>query len=456
MGNVVVSSVGMADDTALLSNDIHHLYYLLELSKFFCSKYEASLCPEKTILQVYQPKQLSADSYEIYNPIKIDGRSIPFSSTADHVGILRSTNGNKPTLLARISTHKRALAALLHSGLALDHKANPVFSLKLHQLYCIPVLLSGLSAVVLSEADTDIIDKHFCETLRKLLRLLPKTPRSVVYFLAGSLPGRALLHQRRLMLFSMITRLENDILKTHAVSIFEFGVISKKSWFHHIRTLCIMYSLPYPLDLLVSPMKKEVFKNLVKKKIMSYWEVRLRSEASELSSLSFFNPSRMSISRPHPLFRTAGSSPSKVSMASIQAIMLSGRYRTESLLSHWTRNSEGFCKLSMECSGVKEDIRHILHYCPALSNVRANLIDFTRKYCSNLDPTISSILLELCDPSHTLFCEFILDCSTIPRVITLVQSLGEGALDPLFDVSRIWIFVLHRERLKRLHRWKHS
>ena len=109
MGNVVVSSVGMADDTALLSNDIHHLYYLLELSKFFCSKYEASLCPEKTILQVYQPKQLSADSYEIYNPIKIDGRSNPFSSTADHVGILRSTNGNKPTLLARISAHKRAL-----------------------------------------------------------------------------------------------------------------------------------------------------------------------------------------------------------------------------------------------------------------------------------------------------------------------------------------------------------
>ena len=34
IGNIVISSVGLADDTALISNDIHHLYYLLELSNF--------------------------------------------------------------------------------------------------------------------------------------------------------------------------------------------------------------------------------------------------------------------------------------------------------------------------------------------------------------------------------------------------------------------------------------
>ena len=255
MGNIVVSSVGQADDTALISNDIHHLFYLLELTNVYCSKSEAKLCAEKTKLQVYSPKKTSfVNSDELLNPIKIEGVSIPFSTTAEHVGIVRSTISNQPTLLARFSAHKRALAAVLHTGLALSHRANPVAGLKVHQLYAVPVLLSGLAAIALSKTDTEMIEKHYCETLRSLLRLLPKTPRSVVYFLAGSLPGSALLHQRQLMLFGMISRLQSDILKDHAVNIFKSNLISRKSWFHHVRRLCLMYQLPHPSILLDQPL----------------------------------------------------------------------------------------------------------------------------------------------------------------------------------------------------------
>ena len=206
----------------------------------------------------------------------------------------------------------------------------------------------------------------------------------------------------------------------------------------------------------MSPLKKEEFKKLVKKKIISYWEILLRSEALNLPSLTYFKPSMMSLCRPHPLFSSAGSSPSKVSMATVQALMLSGRYRTEYLLRYWSSNSNGFCKLSPECSIKIEDVQHIVQICPALADTRETLREFTNKYVSNLLPTLSTLILKFCVPSHPNFCDFLLDCSTIPEVVCLVQSLGGDVYTPLFDVTRTWIYVLHRERLKRLNRWKCS
>ena len=63
------------------------------------------------------------------------------------------------------------------------------------------------------------LDQHYCETLRQILRLERKTPQCVIYFLAGSLPGSALLHIRQLGLFGMITRLSGNVLNLHARNI---------------------------------------------------------------------------------------------------------------------------------------------------------------------------------------------------------------------------------------------
>ena len=39
-------------------------------------------------------------------------------------------------------------------------------------------------------------------------------------------------------------------------------------------------------------------------------------------------------------------------------------------------------------------------------------------------------------------------------VVSLVQDVGIEVLNDFFEVTRTWVFVLHRERLKRLNRWK--
>ena len=150
-----------------------------------------------------------------------------------------------------------------------------------------------------------------------------------------------------------------------------------------------------------------------------------------MSSLIFFSPSFMSITKPHPLWQTAGSSPTKVSMATVQAQMLSGRYRTEALCSHWSKKQKS----------------------PSLTPARTKLNQYTLQYSSNLPDGIKKILMQHCSPSSSTFINFLLDCTSLPDVISAVQVLDADVLHHLFNISRTWVYVLHRERLKQLGRW---
>ena len=89
-------------------------------------------------------------------------------------------------------------------------------------MYASPVLFSGLGSLVLSENEKNMINQHHKDTISNLQRLIPLTPRPVVHFLAGVLPGTALLHLRQLSIFGMITRLPGTILHKHSVK--HFGV----------------------------------------------------------------------------------------------------------------------------------------------------------------------------------------------------------------------------------------
>ena len=320
-------------------------------------------------------------------------------------------------------------------------------------MYATPVLLSGLASLVLSKEDVNILEKHYLETIRRLLKLHDRTPRCAVYFLAGSLPGTALLHLRQLNLFGMICRLPQNILNQHARDVFSSRLHFKGSWFDQIKNLCLTYHLPQPIDMLDAPLQKDASKTLFKKKVVDYWEVKLRQEASLLPSLNFFNPNYMSLTKVHPLWLTAGHSPYKVTMATVQAKMLSGRYRCGALTRHWT-NSDGNCRISSECIGQLDDLVHILQLCPALDKKRHDLSLFTLNYSFNLPSQVGDVLRQNCNLSAQNFCAFLLDCSTDPAVISLVQEFGINVLEVIFTVTRIWIFNLHRERLRLLGAWR--
>ena len=110
-GPVTVSSVGQADDVALISNDIYALQGLLDLSLTYCKKFNVTLCQSKTKLQVYSKRssELAAFFSKIVSPISMQGKSVGFSEEAEHVGTVRSTESNLPHILSRVHTGRQCL-----------------------------------------------------------------------------------------------------------------------------------------------------------------------------------------------------------------------------------------------------------------------------------------------------------------------------------------------------------
>ena len=179
--DVHVASIGQADDTVLVSNDLVKLKFLLKLTMNFCNKYHIELSPSKTKLQVFLPPSLVSleDFYKNSVAIDIDGASIEFVENTEHVGIIRSTHGNLPHILNRFSSHNRAIHSVLSQGLSRGHRGNPAASLKVEKLYGVPVLLSGTAALVLKQSEVDILNYHYKSKLENLQKLHPRTPDPV-------------------------------------------------------------------------------------------------------------------------------------------------------------------------------------------------------------------------------------------------------------------------------------
>ena len=141
-------------------------------------------------------------------------------------------------------------------------------------------------------------------------------------------------------------------------------------WFTQIINLCLMFDLPHPLTLLETSLTKLKFKKLVKSKIVDYWEKRLRAEAKPLTSLEYFKPEYISLTRPHPIWWSAGCNPYGISKAVIQSRMLSGRYRQ--LTSNWSAVTS--CCPSSSCITEVETLEHILLYCPEYELSRSHVV----------------------------------------------------------------------------------
>ena len=142
--DTVVSAIGQADDTVLLSNNLHSLQNLLRLSLYYCQRSNVELCSDKTVLQAMAPKQLAHEMTYLkeFSPVKMKDTILAFMNSTEHVGIVRSVEGNLPNIMTRISSHTKAISAVLHTGAARGHHANPVAGLRLQQLYGVPVLMS--------------------------------------------------------------------------------------------------------------------------------------------------------------------------------------------------------------------------------------------------------------------------------------------------------------------------
>jgi len=406
--------------------------------------------PEKTKLLLYQPKgDHSAEYWQDVLPISMDGASLPLSAQAEHVGVLHSPGSNLASITVRMAGHTRSLYSVISCGMARNHRGNPSASLRVEACYAAPTLFSGLASLLLSPSEMQVLSVHRRLTLQRLQRLHPRTPAPALHFLSGSLPAHALVHKHQFTLLHMVALLgPSNILYQHGIYVLHNSL--KNSWFTQVRSLSKQYSLPDPIQVMISPPSKKSFKSGVKAAVSSFWRASLIAEAKTLSSLRYMRLPFLPLGQgAHPLWWTCNSSSSAVRSATVMAKMLSGRYRSCWLRRHWTQES-GACRLP-GCGQVPGDVAHLLSAeCPALqphlASTLQHLLDMFAPHPHLLHPVLTAL-----HGDREAVTTFFLDPSTDPLVIQLVQLYGSvNVLVPLFQASRAWVWSAHRARM-RLH-----
>jgi hypothetical protein len=314
-------------------------------------------------------------------------------------------------------------------------------------------LLSGLGALVLSKTEQNTLDHHYKVSLEQFQRLYKATPAPVVYFMAGSLPASALLHLRQFSILGMISRLgPTHILHQHGMQVLSLPSSFTKSWFLQCKEICQQYDLPEPHLLLTNPSSKDSFKRKVHQKVLDYWNIKLRAKVEQLDSLHMFKADFMSLSHPHPIWTSAGSSPYEVKKATVQARMLSGRYRTCWLRRHWSGDQSGNCKVP-GCVDEPGTLRHLATgECPGLANGLIRAVALWTSFLRD-NPLLFPVVQQysLGDPDQ--FLGFLVDPTTKPPVIALTQKYGTIISEKLCYMTRTWLFYMHKERLKSLQLW---
>ena len=444
----VISAVGQADDVILCSNNIENLKLLAKLTEIYCAEYRVKLVPSKTkLLGLSKPKHEFLVQYaKLTNRVTIEDVGVSFVEDAEHVGIIRSTHGNMPNILNRISCYKKALGAIGSSGMARSHRGNPAATIRVHKLYAEPILFTGLASLVLLSSEIKMISSHHKKTLQFLQRLHENTPRAVVYFLGGSLPAEALLHMRQLSLFIMICLCPNDPLFRHGTYILNNCRPSSKSWFFQILALCEKYGLPHPIELMENPPTKMTFKKTVKLQVLAYWNEILRTECSQLQSLKYFKPEYYSLTRAHYIWTTTSGFPFETAKASVLARMISGRFRSEMFCRRFSNNSHGYC-LSPYCHNVAGTMEHILVTCPSLNVLREYLYTMCLER-TVMFPALHQTVKDVLNSSEETKVQFFLEPLSFHDVREAALSCGPQFVQTTCYITRTFVFWMNREYRK--------
>ena len=107
--------------------------------------------------------------------------------------------------------------------------------------------------------------------------------------------------------------------------------------------------------------------------------------------------------------------------------MLSGRYVTDQLSSHWTKNKSGVCLTPGSSGQHIGSLEHLLLFCPALSEARTGIIKLCVAVSSESDDLRKMIHTMLSGQPVVKMMQFILDCSSMPEVIKLTQHSTQEA-----------------------------
>ena len=290
IGPHCVSSICIADDTYILSDDPRKLQDIINIVGHYGKRYRLIFGADKTKVTITGSK-VDMQYYSDINIWSLYGEKITVSEDNDHLGLVVSgANEEMKNVDKNIQSTRDSMFALLGKAFSYKCKLAPNVQLHIWNTYCKPVLRSGLSALPIRPTIMKTVTSFHRTTLRGFLKLSPSSPTAPLYFLLGELPLEANLHMDVLILFWSIW--SNPQTKVYDIVKYILMMTDNTSltWAAHVRILCQTYHLPDPLALMQGDAwPSERWKTLVKTKITVYHESALRRKALTNWKLSYLN-----------------------------------------------------------------------------------------------------------------------------------------------------------------------
>ncbi|CAG2245708.1 unnamed protein product [Mytilus edulis] len=143
---------------------------------------------------------------------------------------------------------------------------------------------------------------------------------------------------------------------------------NNNSFFFQTALLLSKYNLPDIFDKNIPIPSKLSWKKLVKTEISSFWTLRLKEEAHQMSSLKFLNLNFGIAESTHPVWDSVGQNMIEIRKATTKVRMLTGTYMVQADKHKFSQYKiDPTCLL---CHREIEDILHVLTQCPVLGSER--------------------------------------------------------------------------------------
>jgi hypothetical protein len=432
-----VSAPTCADDVTLMASTPSDLQVMLNVASQDSNRERYQFSRTKTKVMYVNGKPLQSPLVGT-GRWDIEGAPLEVVTRQEHLGIGREADPSKTSkfIAERIKLGRRSTYAFMGAGVHGLNGLHPMASIRIWDTFVLPRLVHSLEAMVIPEKDLASIEIYQRGTLRRIQHLPQSASNNAVYLLLGECPISGTVHRNILGFFGSL------ILQRESA---EFAIIQRQlamkdldssSWVVHIRKLLYEYDLPSAFSLVLDPMPKDRWKALVKQCVHAYHEKQLQEHASIQTSLKYFNSKACGIGRPHPLWKSVGTSKLDILRGSVKAKLLTGSYQLQARVS---RQSGGnVSPLCLLCCLDREVTDHFMVACPALEKTR--------------QPYLNELKL-LLNPHSTIdwswnntaaLTQLLLDCSH--------PSLGvlPGVQPTVEEVTRRCCYALHCERATRL------
>ena len=154
-----------------------------------------------------------------------------------------------------------------------DNGLDPVTSISIMKTYILPILTYSLEVLQPRNSNIHKLEQFQKSLLKRILSLPKNAPDPVLYIISGILPIEAQIDIQCLTFNNIARQPEDAIENLLAKKQLNIKENNSTSWFVTIKKKLYKYDLPNPCSLLDSPLKKNEWKNTVKKAVETHWKI---------------------------------------------------------------------------------------------------------------------------------------------------------------------------------------